>query len=179
MKRSLFLWATVAFQLDPSVSSVTLRIRQTPLGHFEHVAPDGLAGSLRVEVDANGQVTRVESSSLTVAVASFRSLLPLRDEHVRKHLKASEFPRLEITELKAEKGTFRAMVSVAGASTPWEGTYDLQGGKDDLRVSAEGKLKMSAFGITPPQFKGVGVRDEVLVRGILKALPHGDSPSIP
>jgi polyisoprenoid-binding protein YceI len=104
------------------------------------------------------------SGTFSVKIADFKTGIALRDEHMCKALSCAEHPKaifvLAPMDLKDGDGTFSGTLELAGKKAPFSGKATIKGS----RVSATASLKLSDFGITPPEYKVARVSNEVEVK---------------
>jgi len=127
--------------------------------------------------DASGAV----SGAVQVDLATLQTGIGLRDRHMKdKYLEISRgdtftTARLEEIHLEgAEEGSmpFHGRLTLHGEQHTISGMADLQGQRRDggVRVRARFPISLAAFGIEPPRYLGVGVRDEVQVQAQFTAM---------
>ncbi|HVJ64766.1 MAG TPA: YceI family protein [Bdellovibrionota bacterium] len=133
-------------------SEVTLRMHHAPLGRFDTTARDAISPT-----DLQGP--------LSFAVSKLESLIPLRDQHMKKVLEAETYPQIFLRELKVDmqKKTFSGLLEAKGKTSPVTGTYT-EPERDVVLVRFASR--MTAYGIPEQKYLGVGVKDdfEVLVK---------------
>jgi polyisoprenoid-binding protein YceI len=162
---------------------ITARVRvMCPLtvgGSFE-AQTDAVIGDLTV-ADESGSV----SGMVQVDLATLETGIGLRDQHMKdKYLEIHRSQTLTTATLeeihieRAEEGSmpFHGRLTLHGEQHTISGMADLQaqsrGG--GVRVHARFPLSLAAFGIQPPHYLGVGVRDEVQVQLQLTAVSASD-----
>ena len=137
-------------------------------GCFE-ARTSAIAGDLAL-VDTSGTV----SGAVQVDLASLQTGIGLRDRHMKdKYLeigRGDAFTTARLEEIRierAEEGSmpFHAKLTLHGEQHTISGMADLQGQSDGrMGVRARFPISLTAFGIQPPRYLGVGVRDEVQVQ---------------
>jgi len=103
------------------------------------------------------------SGIFTVKLADFKTGIALRDEHMCKALLCEKYPVAIFTltgiEVRDGETPFTGTLNLAGKTSPFSGTAKFKGSQ----VSAKGVLKLTDFGITPPDYKAASVSNEVEV----------------
>jgi len=128
-----------------------------------------VVGDLAV-VDVSGTV----DGTVQVDLDTLQTGIGLRDRHMKeKYLeirRSDTFTTARLDEIRierAEEGSmpFHGRLTLHGEQHAISGNADLQeqrGGR--VRVHARFPISLAAFGIQPPRYLGVGVRDEVQVQ---------------
>lgn len=148
-------------------SKVTLRMGHMPLGRFDTDGVDALSGKFKIS--STGEISVLEP--IKFEAIKLTSQVPLRDEHMKnKNLEISKFPFIELTSIKAfkDKTNFEGnlkvknMVSVvSGSFSSKEETMNQEFPQATLfKIQASFNSKLSNYKIEPPQYMGVGVKDE-------------------
>jgi polyisoprenoid-binding protein YceI len=127
---------------------------------------------------ALGGEIRVDLSSLDTGIE-------LRNTHLReKHLEVARGAEFAVAVLsavhlaKAEAPTFRGLTPFTGTlllhgtRRPVAGQADIHAEGNDVRVVASFPVRLDAYGIAPPRYLGVGVKNEVQVKVSLVATPE-------
>lgn len=137
-----------------------------PLGKATfHAVGEGLA------LDINGEGAAVDadlkrdggklSGSFSVKLSDFKTGIALRDEHLCKALECGKYPKAVFTlaafEVRDGETPFSGTLDLHGQTKPFSGTAKVKGST----VSATAKIKLSDFGITPPDYKAAKVSNEV------------------
>jgi polyisoprenoid-binding protein YceI len=148
-------------------------------GSFE-AQTNAVIGDLAV-ADASGSV----SGAVQVDLATLETGIGLRDQHMKdKYLEIHRSQTLTTASLeeihieRAEEGSmpFHGRLTLHGEQHTISGMADLQaqprGG--GVRVRARFPISLAAFGIQPPHYLGVGVRDEVQVQVHFTAVSASD-----
>lgn len=160
----VIVWAQ-AFNIQKS--KLILRMKHIPLGRFDTLAEDALSGGFVVK---EGRV-QTSQGSILFKVASLNSLVPLRDEHMKKeHLQVDRYPHIELQNLQAQSqsGQFNAFLKVKELRRPIQGSFsvtEVEIGNTFPKITTTKAdvsftSKLSDFGISPPKYMGVGVKDE-------------------
>ena len=131
-----------------------------------------LDGSAIVRESAQG--LQLEQIEAILPVASLRTGLKVRDEHMRQYIFQTadgQTPDLRFSAERAEcsaNGSTRAALCVAtgtlairGIVRPFSMTFKVSKDNDRFRVSGEGKVALSTYGIERPSQFGVKTEDEV------------------
>jgi len=151
----------------------TARVRvMCPLtvgGSFE-AQTDAVIGDLTV-ADESGSV----SGMVQVDLATLETGIGIRDQHMKdKYLEIHRSQALTVATLeeihieRTEEGSmpFHGRLTLHGEQHTISGMADLQAQSHGggVRVRARFPISLAAFGIQPPHYLGVGVRDEVQVQ---------------
>jgi hypothetical protein len=163
------------YTIDPDLSVVTVRMTHSVLGRFDTDAKQGLSGTLILSDDG-----RVSAQRIEFKVASLRSLIPLRDDHMKNdYLEMQKYPIVVLTGMQTRLSSpaghsmpFSGTLIVKGVASPVKGSAKLRLVQDEiLRGTVEFDTKVSAFPIKKPDYKGVGVKDEFKILVDLYARP--------
>lgn len=100
---------------------------------------------------------------LKVKVASFKTGLSLRDDHMKKYMKAKDHPEIIVAKAAGKDGEGVALLKFAGKSKKIKFKYSTSGKK----VKVSFPLELSEFGIEGISYQGVGVEDEVAVKAVV------------
>src|SRR5262245_30235560 len=152
-----------------TTAGVTVMCPLTVGGCFE-ARTSAAVGDLTL-VDASGAV----SGAVQVDLATLQTGIGLRDRHMKdKYLeigRGDAFTTARLEEIRierAEEGSmpFHGKLTLHGQQHTISGMADLQGQQAVGRmcVRARFPISLAAFGIQPPRYLGVGVRDEVQVQ---------------
>ena len=172
-----------------TAGEVRVRCRLTVGGSFDAVT-SAIAGVLRLEnAGAPGNAGRVR-----VGLDSLDTGIGLRNTHLRETylevdrgeaFREAVLTGVELAEPMPSGGrdhetTFAGLLSLHGMERRVEGEARLARSDGGLRVEAEFPLSLEEFGIPPPRYLGVGVRDEVRIAvtfdAAIAASPPGASP---
>jgi polyisoprenoid-binding protein YceI len=126
----------------------------------------------------------VLSGDITVDLSSLDTGIALRNAHMRdKYLevgKGGDFTTAVLSDLrldKVEASTFQGrtpftgMLLLHGTRHPVSGQADIRFEGSDVRVAASFPVHIDDYGIAPPRYLGVGVKNEVLVKVSLLITP--------
>jgi polyisoprenoid-binding protein YceI len=151
-----------------TTAAVAVMCPLTVGGSFE-ARTNALVGDLAY-ADATGAINGV----VQVDLGTLQTGISLRDQHMKeKYLEIHRNDTLRkatLDEIRMERaeGTsipFHGKLTLHGEQHTVNGTADVQVQRRDggVRVRARFPISLSAFGIQPPRYLGVGVRDEVQV----------------
>jgi len=114
------------------------------------------------------------NGAVQVDLDTLQTGIGLRDRHLKdKYLethRSDGFMSARLEEIRVERteGTsipFSGKLTLHGEQHTISGTADMQSQRDgSVRVRARFPVSIAAFGIQPPRYLGVGVRDEVQVQ---------------
>ena len=154
------------------------------------MCPLTVGGSFEAQTDAViGDLTVAESGSVSgmvqVDLATLETGIGLRDQHMKhKYLEIHRSQALTVATLeeilieRAEEGSmpFHGRLTLHGEQHTISGMADLQAQSHGggVRVRARFPISLAAFGIQPPHYLGVGVRDEVQVQVQFTAISASD-----
>jgi polyisoprenoid-binding protein YceI len=114
----------------------------------------------------SGQVTVVgdkAAGEFKIDLAQFKTGMEKRDEHMKNTLEVEKYPnaivRFKDVVLKdgAAKGTIPAELELHGQKKP----VALEAEFKDGKATGKFQIKLSEFGIKPPSFAGITIKDEV------------------
>ncbi|MBN22158.1 MAG: hypothetical protein CL678_12835 [Bdellovibrionaceae bacterium] len=160
MNRFLFVALSLSFSIISSAAKVELFVELDPMGSF-------VAHSESVKGRAYQIGNGIKVQGLKVKMDSFKTGIGLRDRHMRdKYFKAKKFPYGYIVA-QGQDGTFKGSLTLLKKKVPIEGTYKIE----NKKVLAEFTCKISDFGIDAPLYLGVGVDNEVKVKGEMEISP--------
>lgn len=157
MKKNLLLINLISLFISAytyaDVGTAKAYVKLYPIGDF--VADiKGMKGTVTV---TNGSYT---VKDLSVDLNTFKSGLELRDNHAKeKYLEVKKFPTATLVEASGTNGKGTGKIMIKGITKPVVGTYKIDG----QNLTAEFKIKLSDFGISEINYKGVGVEDEVKI----------------
>lgn len=148
-------------------SKVTLRMGHNPLGRFDTEGVDALSGKFLL--NASGEISVLEP--IQFEAAKLTSQVPLRDEHMKqRNLEISKFPFIELTNLKTKRDQtkFEGTLKVKNVSGNISGTFSHKEETTNKEFPQATLYKatitfpatLTQFKIEPPQYMGVGVKDE-------------------
>jgi len=156
--RVLLFLAFCAFAARP--------IEAKPVGKASFLATgEGLALDIKgeggiVDGDVKQSSTKI-SGVFTVKLKDFKTGIAMRDEHMLKALEVDKYPTAKFTLVEQEprSGNITGTLELHGKSLPYFGQAEFKGSQ----VSVTGKIKLSDFGIKPPEYKLAKVSDEVSI----------------
>jgi polyisoprenoid-binding protein YceI len=148
---------------------VTVMCPLTVGGSFE-ARTNAVAGDLAF-ADASGAV----KGAVEVDLDTLQTGIGLRDRHMKeKYLeihRSDALTRARLDEIRMERieGTsipFQGKLTLHGEQHTISGIADVQVRQRDVGVHVRARfpISLAAFGIQPPRYLGVGVRDEVQVQ---------------
>lgn len=136
-----------------SAHELQVNVTLTPAGNFE-----AKNAKLRGEVKVEG--TKYTAEQLWLKTDDFKTGIDLRDEHFKKHLNLSKFPKITFSKIVAENGSGSGMLAVNGQEKKVDFTYKVENPK---KIIATIKTKNSLFGLPSANYMGIGVNDDVEV----------------
>lgn len=156
--------ANFAFAQENSVKAYFVL---NPMGDF--------VGTMKV---ISGNVTlqdgKFKGKNIVVDLNSLSTGMDLRDDHAKnKYLEVKKYPTAVLMEAIGANGVGKARIKIKDKETVVNGTYKVSSSGKNLK--AEFKIKMSSFGITDINFKGVGVEDEVKVEIVVPVVQGTDA----
>jgi len=153
----VFFAFSVAFSINTSIvfasQGVVVKVSLFPVGSFD-MESDQING----KGVKNGNT--YSAKELKVPLASLKTGISLRDEHLREKLLEKEHPYISVTDITASDGKGVGTINVKGTSKQIKFTYKDAG---DGTAEAKFPLNLPDFKIEGISFKGVGVEDEVQV----------------
>jgi polyisoprenoid-binding protein YceI len=148
-------------------------------GSFEAVT-SSLSGILEVAALRPA----VLQGDLTVDLSRLDTGIALRNAHLRdKYLevgKGGEFAAAVLSDVRLDKveattfhgqTSFTGMLLLHGTRKPVSGQADIRFEGSDVRVAASFPVRIDDYGIAPPRYLGVGVKNEVQVKVSLLITP--------
>lgn len=157
MFRLVILFALICFR-QAHAQNLKLFVSLNPAGDF--VAESDKVSGNAVE-NADGSV---EAANIKVPTKSLKSGISLRDDHmIDKYLEAGKYPDIILKLAKGKDGKGIGLLIVKGKEGKIAGNYVKN--KDHLKAAF--KMKISDFGISDINYKGVGVEDEVKLEVIV------------
>ena len=149
-------------------------------GLFE-TKTSSIAGTVAVEGGNPASLT----GELTVDLATLDTGIELRNGHLReKYLevgRGAEFATAVLSGVRLDKAgasTFRGQTPFTGtlllhgARRPVAGQAEIRSEGNDVRVVASFPVRIDDYGIAPPRYLGVGVKNEVQVKISLVFTPE-------
>ena len=151
-----FLILFFAFAAEPCIAKPIGKANFNATGVGLALDINGEGGIVDAEVTRNG--SRV-SGEFKVKLSDFKTGLSLRDEHLQKLLEVTKFPyaKFTLSEGEAVSGGVNGTLELHGKTMPVAWTAKFEGSK----VSVKGKINLTDFGITPPEYKLAKVANEV------------------
>ncbi len=155
-----------------AAGEVRVRCRMTVGGSFDAVT-SSLSGALRRTAPNTGFF----AGDLQVDLATLDTGIGLRNEHLRERYLELErgpaFRRAVLSDIALDapppdsgdrrRMRFSGALTLHGVRRTVEGEAELRRRGGWLQVEAVFRLSLEAFGIPPPRYLGIGVRDEVEV----------------
>ncbi len=143
-----------------------------PGGAFEATTPS-LAGTLSLESEKPALL----AGDLSIDLTTMDTGIALRNQHLRETYlevgKGKGFDKAVLSEVRMTgadgeafegRTPFTANLLLHGVSHPVEGTAEIRADAAGRRVRAEFPLVLTDFGVTPPEYLGVGVATKLLVK---------------
>lgn len=153
MLKTLLLIFITTVSFSSFAQKVEIFVEITPAGSFT-------ATSKKI----NGRVVlkdkKVEAKRITVPIDTFSTEVGLRDEHFKKYLKQSEYPRAILTDLTGENGIAKANLEVSGIKKDITIAYKI---KEEI-VFAEFTLNVQDFNLPKAKYLEVGVSEKVFIK---------------
>ena len=150
-----------------------------PGGAFTATNPS-LEGTLTLEQAKPARLT----GEISMDLATIDTGITLRNQHLReKYLQVAKgkgFDRAVLSEVRLSdadgeafegRTAFTGVLLLHGEKHPVQGTAEIRREGSGRRVRAEFALVLPDFGITPPEYLGVGVASKVLVKAQFTATP--------
>ncbi len=168
-----------------SAGDVRVRCRLTVGGSFDAVT-SSLSGALRPSANDGA----VFSGELRVELATLDTGISLRNGHLRgDYLEVERGPDFREAVLSGivlddpppggggrRETRFSGSLALHGVRRAIEGEAELRRRDGRLQVEAAFRLSLEAFGIPPPRYLGIGVRDEVEITVRFEAAGVGTPP---
>ena len=165
-----------------SSGDVRVRCRMTVGGSFDAVT-SALSGTLRGSLRGAAAF----EGELRVDLAGLETGIGLRDEHLRgSYLEVERGPAFRHAVLSGialreplpdrrgrHETTFTGRLTLHDVERLVEGEAAMERRNGRMRVEATLSVSLDAFGIPPPRYLGVGVRDEVRITVAFEAAPAG------
>lgn len=168
-----------------SAGDVRVRCRLTVGGSFDAVT-SSLSGALRPSANDGA----VFSGELRVELATLDTGISLRNGHLRgDYLEVERGPDFREAVLSGivlddpppggggrRETRFSGSLALHGVRRAIEGEAELRRRDGRLQVEAVFRLSLEAFGIPPPRYLGIGVRDDVEITVRFEAAGVGTPP---
>jgi polyisoprenoid-binding protein YceI len=142
-----------------------------------------LAGTVRVDSAASTRPARL-TGEITVDLATIDTGIALRNQHLRENYlqvaKGAGFDKAVLSDIHLADATgegfegstpFTATLLLHGVTREVTGKAETRREGTGRRVRAEFPLTLTDFGVTPPEYLGVGVGNRLLVRVQFMAVP--------
>jgi len=150
-----------------------------PGGAFNATSPS-VAGTLTLDPARPARLT----GDIATDLATIDTGIGLRNQHLReKYLEIAKgrgFDKAVLSEIQVSgvdgeafegRTPFSGMLLLHGVKHAVEGTAEIRRDGSGRRVHAEFPLILTDFGITPPEYLGVGVANKLLVKVQFTATP--------
>lgn len=147
-------------------------------GSFEARSPD-LSGELTLKTPQPASL----EGTLKAPLHALDTGISLRNDHMKNNyleigrgvgFDAAELSAIRLTDLDAARPEGRSRFSgelrLHGVTRPVEGTAEIRRTGSSLRITARLPIRLPDFGIAPPRYLGVGVKDEVSVNVSFEAV---------
>ena len=168
-----------------SAGDVRVRCRLTVGGSFDAVT-SSLSGALRPSANDGAAF----SGELRVELATLDTGISLRNGHLRgDYLEVERGPDFREAVLSGivlddpppggggrRETRFSGSLALHGVSRAIEGEAELRRRDGRIQVEAVFRLSLEAFGIPPPRYLGIGVRDDVEITVRFEAAGAGTPP---
>lgn len=156
MKKNIFITTLISIIISSFAhadNGAKASVKLFPMGDF--VADiKGMKGSVTV---TNGNYT---AKDLSLDLNTLKSGLELRDNHAKeKYLEVKKYPTVTLLEASGTNGKGTGKLKLKDKVHDVSGTYKING----QTLVAEFTIKLSDFGISEINYKGVGVEDEVKI----------------
>ena len=136
--------------------AIKIHVPLSPAGSFEITSPQ-ISGQVTFD-RSTGQFS---ADRLTVRTNTLKSGIDLRDEHLLERLEARRHRSITVYNARGSQGKGVGEIEIRGVRRPINFTYQNEGS----HVQFEFPLSLSEFGITGISYLGVGVSDQITVRG--------------
>lgn len=161
---SLLTFVNVAFAQENTVKAYFVL---NPMGDF-------IATMKVISGNVSLQDGKFKGKNIVVDLKSLKTGMDLRDEHAKnKYLEVNKYPTAVLLEAIGANGVGKARIKVRDKESVVNGTYKVSGSGKNLK--AEFKIKLSSFGISDVNFKGIGVEDEVRVEVVVPVVRGTDT----
>jgi polyisoprenoid-binding protein YceI len=154
-----------------------------PGGAFAATTPS-LNGTLTLEPSKPARLT----NEISMDLATIDTGIGLRNQHLReKYLEVAKgkgFDKAVLSEIQlndvdgeafAGRTAFSGVLLLHGVKHPVAGTAEIRREGSGRRVHAEFVLNLTDFGVTPPEYLGVGVGSKLVVKAQFSAMPVRES----
>ncbi len=160
---------------EPSVQVVC---ELTVGGTFE-ARTKAIAGQVSTDPGGTGAVNGI----VTVDLRTLETGIKLRDSHLRDRYlevgKSADYAMATLKNIRLQqwapnelplKTLFRANLTLHGVESSVAGVAEISGGAGNLKLQARFPVHVASFGIEPPMYLGVGLKDDVVVNVAFKAV---------
>ncbi len=102
------------------------------------------------------------AGKFTVKLADFSVGMPLLKTHICEKLECSQYPEAVFTldPFDMKDGDVRGTLSLHGKTQPVKGWKAQVDGK---KVTVKGVVKLTDYGVEPPEYAGIGVSNEAVL----------------
>lgn len=154
MKRTFVFILSVFFIAGSSSAlaegSVKIKVKLSPAGSFTAIS-DKVKGDL---IKSGNQIS---SDKLSVSIETLKTGMSLRDEHLAKHLNASTYPKIFLTQLKGADGKAKATFEINGVKKE----VDILFVEKADAIEAQFNLNTADFKLPKVKYLGVGVSEAI------------------
>lgn len=160
LARSVFT-ASILFAVSAHAQkSVKVSVTLFPAGDFVASTQD-VTGSAKL-VGPN----QVKAENIRVNLKSLKTGIGLRDNHAKdKYLNVKEYPEAVLVSATGKDGKGQGILKIRNKESKVAGTYVLLKGNQFLKANF--KTKLSEYGISDINYKGVGVEDEIAIEVVV------------
>lgn len=148
----LFAFFFVANAEFASAASVDISVTLSPAGKFT-----ATTGKVTGQAIRNGD--SFTAKDIKVDVASLKTGIALRDDHLKKRLDSQKFPVATLIKAEGSNGKGTAVLSIKGKKLKVNGEYKVKGDN----IVASFPIHLPDLGISDVRYMGVGVKDQVTV----------------
>lgn len=200
LPRRMAVWLigslTIAFSCD--LVAADARALQLSRGEVRVICPLTIGGSFEAKTSSvAGTLTRLRgkpaayTGDVVVDLQMLDTGIGLRNTHLRERYletgKGEGFDRAVVSDLRLAdvdpdtfegRTHFTAMLLLHGTRKPIAGQVQLRRSESSRHADVTFPVMLSDYGIAKPQYLGVGVKNEVIVRAIFDLLP-ASTPAAP
>ena len=146
----------LAFAAEPCIAKPVGKATFHATGEGLALDISGEGGIVDADITRNGNKL---SGTFKVKLSDFKTGMSLRDEHMQKLLEVVKYPyaKFTISEVEAASGVVSGTLELHGKTM----TYSWPAKFEGSHVSVKGKVKLTDFGIAPPEYKLAKVSNEV------------------
>jgi polyisoprenoid-binding protein YceI len=162
---------------------VQVKVPLKPGGAFAATS-SSLSGTLTLDRSKPARLT----SEISMDLATIDTGIGLRNQHLReKYLEIAKgrgFDKAVLSQIQLNNAdgpafegrtAFTGVLLLHGVKHPVEGIAEIRREGLGRRVRAEFLLTLTDFGITPPEYLGVGVGNKLIVKAQFTAMPASES----